>query len=418
MNMIKKYQLFTNDGAFYQRLFWIVTLFSFLAWFVGLLADPQGHQLDLFHIRMTDFWGDATVVTHFVSDRNPYQDSGTNYPPLPYLVYYVLARVSAIPSGDYSQYYYQPIWTMIFVLFLFINLFLLCYICAKQINKSLCVDAVMIGLSICLSGSMLFALERGNTIIFAVVTTAIYVFYYDSKFKWKKEIALFCLAVSINIKMTPVVFIVLLVCNKDWKALVHTMLYSIILFFLPFFFFDGGLYNIFRMIHNIISFATNHETYNVYSGTGLSSGICHFANKILGEDYEMKVSTYHKLRLLSVVISFILLLGSLSMQDKWKQVLNLTMILMILPPVSHEYNILFFIPASVLFLKSFKEKEPIASSKYPIDKIIVFVSFVMIYFVFRCNISDFLNQRISVWLLMVISCFYSVEEFVKLRLCR
>ena len=418
MKFLKKYQLYVNNGDFYQRLFWIIILFSFLAWLVGLLSDPQGHQLDLFHIRMTDFWGDATVVTHFVSGRNPYQDQGTNYPPLPYLVYYVLARVSAIPGGGYSQYYYQPIWTMFFVLFLFINLFFLCHICAKQINKSLSFDAVMIGLSICLSGSMLFALERGNTIIFAVVTAAIYVFYYDSKLKWKKEIALFCLAVSINIKLTPAVFIMLLVCNKDWKPLVRTMLYSVILFFLPFFFFDGGLYNVFRMMHNITSFATDHVTYNVYNGTGLSSGICQFANIILGLDYEMKVSTYYKLRLISVVISFIMLLGSLSMQEKWKQVLNLTMILLILPPVSHEYNILFLIPASVLFLKSFKERAPIASSKYPIDKIIVFVSFVMIYFVFRCNVSDFFNQRISVWFLMIISCFYSVKEFVKLRLCR
>lgn len=413
--MLKRINVSVNDEDFFLKLFWIIIFFSFVFWFMALLNNPQGHQLDIFHIRMTDFWGDATVVTHFVCERNPYQNSGTNYPPLPYLIYYVFAHVSKVPSGGYSHYYYQPIWTVLFVIYLFIILLFLCLVCAKKVNSKLGFDAVMIGLSICLSGPMLFAFERGNTIILSVLTAAIFIFYHDSNFQWQKEIAIFCLAVSANIKLTPAVFCFLLICNRDWKALARFCVYGALLFILPFFFFDGGLQNLFLMITNVNSFAQTHIPYHVYHGTGLSSGFCQMASAIVGLDYEISFSTYYKLRFISQVLSLMWLLGAFYFQEKWKKVLNLTMILLIFPPVSHEYNILFLIPASVLFLKSFKDETKLSYSKYSIDRITIFLSFIMIYFVFRCNVSDFFNQRISVWLLSVVCSFYSLKIFFEVK---
>ena len=102
MFLFNKKRYNNNMGSvFFSRLFWIIILFSFIAWFVGILIDPQGSQIDVFHIRMKDFWGDATVVTHFVKDKNPYINPGANYPPLPYMMYYILALVSVVPDGGY-----------------------------------------------------------------------------------------------------------------------------------------------------------------------------------------------------------------------------------------------------------------------------------------------------------------------------
>ena len=124
---------------------------------------------------------------------------------------------------------------------------------------------------------------------------------------------------------------------------------------------------------------------------------------------------YNKLRFISTILSIMWLLGAFYFREKWKKVLNLTMILLILPPVSHEYNILFLIPGSIMFLKSFKDEAKMIFSNHSIDKILIFFSFIMVYFVFRCNVTDFFNQRISVWLLSIICSFYSIKEIFRIK---
>ena len=411
MNLLNDIKISAKSGALFIKLFWVIILFSFIAWLMGLLINPQGHQLDLFFSRMSDFWGDATVVTHFVCERNPYQHQGTNYPPLPYLIYYLFACVSRVPDGGYLHYFYQPAWTMLFVIFIFVNLGILWFICSKQFHKELQFDAMMIGLAICLSGSMLFALERGNTIIPTIVAIAIYIFYYDSACNWKKELALISLAIASNIKLTPAIFGLLLIYTRDWKSIFKAFVYSILLFFLPFFFFEGGIQNLARLIHNINSFVTGHVGYSIINGTGLFAGYFQAATLLFGKDYGISVLAYLLLRVLSAEISLILLLSVFHICEKWKQVLNLTLILLILPSVSHEYNILFLIPATILFLNSFEEELKSKSFQWYVDKGLVFLSFIMIYFVYRCPLSDFFNQHIAIIILTTVGLFYSIKAF-------
>ncbi len=395
------------------KLFWIIILSSFIAWIVGLLIDPQGHQLDIFFSRMSDFWGDATVVTHLVRERNPYHYQGSNYPPLPYLIYYLFACVSRVPDGGYSQYFYQPAWTMLFVVFIFVDLGLLWFICSKQFQKELQLDAMMSGLAICLSGPMLFALERGNTIILAIVAITIFIFYYDSDCNLERELALVCLAIASNIKLSPVVFGALLLYTRNWKSICKAILYSILMFFLPFFFFEGGIQNLVRLVHNINSFVTGHVSYSIFYGTGLPAGYYHIITLLFGKDIGMTVLTYLLIRIISLEISLILFLGVFHIREKWKQVLNLTLILLILPTVSHEYNILFLIPTTVLFLKSFEEEFKLNNMQLSMNELLNFFSFIMIYYVYRCPLSDFFDQRIAVLILTSTGLYYSIKAFKK-----
>lgn len=411
MDLLNTIKLTEKNSTFFIKIFWVIILFSFVAWLLGLFISPQGHQLDLFFLRMKDFWGDATVVTHFVCERNPYQHLGSNYPPLPYLIYYMFACVSSTPEGGYSEYYYQPAWTMLFVLFLFVNLGLLWYICAKQFQKGFSFDSMMIGLAMCLSGSMLFAFERGNAIIPAILAITIYIFYYDSECNWKKELALFCLAIAFNIKLSPAIFGVLLICSRDRRSIFKVIVYSICLFFLPFLFFEGGIHDLFRLIQNINSFASSHVGYSIINGTGLIAGYYQFVALFFGNDFEISVKTYLLFRCLSGEVSLMLFLGTFHQNEKWKQVLNLTLILLILPSVSHEYNILFLIPTTILFFKSFEEHSKWKHLQLSIDETLTFLSFIMIYFVYRCPVSDFFNQHIAVMILTMIGVYYSVKAF-------
>ena len=413
MDIFNNIKISAKSYTFVIKLFWIIILASFIAWIVGLIINPQGHQLDVFFLRMSDFWGDATVVTHLVHERNPYQYQGSIYPPLPYLIYYLFACVSRVPDGGYSQYFYQPAWTMLFVIFIFVNLEFLWHICSKQFQKELQFDAMMIGLAICLSGPMLFAFERGNTIILTIVAITIYIFYYDSDCNWEKELALICLAIASNIKLSPVVFGALLVYNRDWKSICKVILYGILLFFLPFFFFEGGTQNLVRLVHNINSFVTDHVSYSIFYGTGLPAGYFQIVTLLFGKDCGMSVLTYLLIRVISLEISLLLFLGVFHIREKWKQVLNLTLILLILPSVSHEYNILFLIPTTILFLKSFEEEFKSNSMLFSMNKLLVFLSFIMMYFVYRCPLSDFFDQRVAVLILTATGFYYSIKAFKK-----
>ena len=415
MSLLNNIRMSAKSGTLFIKLFWIIIVLSFVAWLVDLIFNPQGHQLDLFHIRMRDFWGDATVVTYFVNERNPYQHSGTNYPPLPYLLYYVFACVSRIPDGGYPQYYYQAIWTLVFVLFSFIVLGILWHICAKNIRSESNIDAMMMGLSFCISGPMLYTIERGNVILVSILATAIFVFYYDSKCKWKKEVALISLAIAVDIKVAPAVFGALLICNKDWQAICRTLLYTILLFILPFFFFEGGIQNLPLMISNINKFLNHFAVAGAVNGAGISSGIFQVGKFLLGESYGMSYSMYNLLRMISVEISFILFLGIFHFKEKWKQVLNLTIIMLILPSVAFQYYFLLSIPVTIMFLNSLSDNLQGNTNDASIGEFFIFMSFIMIYFVYRCPLSDFFNHKFAILILTVTGLFYSIKAFINSR---
>ena len=407
---------YNNKVSFYgSRIFWIIILFSFVAWFVGILIEPQGHQLDIFHIRMKDFWGDATVVTYFVKDKNPYINSGANYPPLPYMLYYILALVSVVPDGGYQQYYHQPLWTMMFFLFLFVTIGLLWQICVKQLHQTTHFDAVMVGLAFCLSAPMLYTLERGNTILPSVLFASIFVFYYDSIIKWKKEIALISLAVAVSIKLVPGVFGFLLLCNRDWKGVFRAAIYTILFLFLPFLFFEGGLDNFQRLYHNLYGFVGHYAVDGAVSGTGIVAGVFKLGKTFFGDGYGMNVTTYNVLRFISVLVSAVLFMSVFHFEEKWKQVFNINIILLIFPSVAFQYYFLYSIPVIVLFLNALisGSNDDESQFKMTMDRIIIFASFIMMNFVYRCPLSDFFDQHIAVLLLTIVGVYYSIQAFWK-----
>ena len=405
------------------RLFWIMILTSFFAWLFELLINPQGRQLDLFFLRMGDFWADATNTTGYVSELDPYYNNVNglqhhNYPPLPYLLFYLLARVSINPiNGNfyplqgYLAYFYQPIWTILFVLFLLMSLSLLYIVCTRQLQLQSYLDSVMIGFSLLLSYPMLFTIERGNILIVAVLAVTIFVFYYDSESKWKKEIALICLATAIGIKLSPVVFIALLIYKNDWQSIFRVCFYSFIILVFPLFFFEGSFYkNVLQMISNIkLHFMYHSEAY----GTGLMASYVKYAKFYMGNSFEINITAWSILKILKVELSLLLLLGSYFLKEKWKIVLNITLVLLILPSVSGGYCMLYMIPVTVLFLNSLIENDNVS-----LDKVLIIICLVLINFVYRCGISNYLNYNFAVPILVLISSKYSlsaISEFLKQR---
>ena len=405
------------NGVFFVRLFWITIISSFLAWFIALLINPQGRQLDLFFLRMGDFWADATNTTGLASCLDPYHNDTIGlenavYPPLAYVLFEGLAFVSVVPKGTYLQYYYQPIWTFLFVIALIVILVLLFVVCLKQFKAFCAFDGLMLSIALCLSYPMLFVIERGNILILSSFAVAVYLFYYDSKSKWKKEIAIICLSLAIGIKLSPAVLGVLLINKKDWKTLCRAFLYGIFFIFFPFLFFDGDIQtNLLQMVSNI---QLHFKHYSEFIGTGLISSYTKYGLIIKGEQFQITPITYHFFKVLKILVSILLSLGIFFLQEKWKKALNATLILLILPSVSGAYCMIYMIPVTVLFMSS------LIQDKITVDKLIILLSLIMIFFVYRCDFSIFFNFSFAIPVLVIMASNYSIKSLrnsKKFKIC-
>lgn len=402
-------------GKYLVRLFWMTTLLSIIAWFIALVVSPQGSQLNLFFLRMGDFWADATNTTGYVSDLDPYYNivnglQNHNYPPLAYVFYYLLAHISISPleaGNTFLTYYYQPIWTMVFIIILFLVLISFYIVCENQFKSGFRFDAVMIIISLLFSGPMLFAIERGNIIIVSALAVAVYIFYYDSSCKLKKEIALVSLAVATAIKLSPLILGVLLIYKKDWWAIGRLVVYGLIFMVPPFFLFNGGINNISQMISNIrLWFLYYPDT----TGIGIVSSCLKYAKLFWGDAYCLTPFAHSILNVLRGELSLILLLGAFNFNEKWKVVLNATLILLIFPKVTGYYCILYIIPFTVLFFKTLLEKMRVSIG----EKFVVW-ALMMIFFTYQCNVQVYLNVHLSVIVLTVIGITYSIGSFIKTK---
>jgi hypothetical protein len=409
-------------AKYYLRVFWLIIIFSFVAWLISIVLNPQGQQLDCFYTRMGEFLGDATYTTGFVRELDPYRNEvngswNHNYPPLAYVFFYILAYASGdttetftYPLSGYLSYYYQPLWTMLFMLALLISIILIYTVCISNISQKYAYpDIAMTGLALCLSYPMLWVIERGNILIIAILTVSVFMFYYDSSCKWKKEIALICLAISTGIKISPAIFSLLLVLKKDWGALVRLILYMFLLLIVPFFFFKDGLQNLPLMISNIKLWFLYRVVDASVTGTGLIPSYIKFARLVFGNDYFISKWTYSILMLVSGEVSLILMLGLLQLKEQWKKILNITLVLLIMPLVSYRYNVLYFIPFTITFFNVIL-KEPIGT-----DKVVIFCCLIMLFFVYRCPISELLNYQFAIPMLTAVALVYSVKAFIKAK---
>lgn len=403
----------------FLRLFWIIIIVSFFCFFCAFMINPQGSQLNLFFLHMRNFWADATNVTGMIRDMNPYfSEAKGSYPPLSYLLFYPLMRLSPSPEivypygSPYFLYYYQPIWTLLFVISIFICLILLYTTSVNQLTNFSVVDANMTGIALCLSYPMLYTIERGNILLLSVLTTAIFIYYYDSECKWKKECALLCLAIATGIKLSPAIFGVLLICYKDWKAVLRTVGYGVFFLIVPFFFFEGGIQNLTQFINNLKYISNDLIISSNIMGTGLLPSCLKYLDIFVEKHngtYTITMNLYFIIEVIKYGVSLMLLWGVFQVQEKWQKVLNITIILLIFPRISFFYCTLYLIPFSAVFLNHMHD------GKLSIGKIIIFICLIMIFFVYRCPISDYFNYNFAIPLLSFVACAYSNKAYFQKR---
>ncbi|WP_026835114.1 glycosyltransferase 87 family protein [Eubacterium xylanophilum] len=344
----------------YAYFFVVVTFLSFIVWAILLFAEGKGGtQFDIFFQKCSDFMADAFNVAGYSSGRDVYHNtvySGLgekSYPPLTYMLMYFMSRLVDIKAyekiNSFKTMYADPSFMIILIIATIIVLLLL-YELIRTVKQGENHIKALTAFAIILSAPVLYAIERGNTILFTSILVIFFLYYNDSENKVLREMALIALAMAAAFKITPAFLGIVLLYKKRWIDCVKVCLYFIVVGILPFLFFKGGFANILQMISNI---QLNMSRYALLDGCTNKSFLLHYAVMIKGADGIQSLDMLLIVaRIMTFIVCAVLIVAPLFWEEKWKKIMSVCVVLIILPGHSEYYCLLYMIPAIIAFLNA------------------------------------------------------------------
>jgi hypothetical protein len=228
--------------------------------------------------------------------------------------------------------------------------------------------------SLVLSYVFFFSIERGNTIILAAAFVGFFICYYDSENKNEKILAVISLALATSLKVYPILFGFLYFEKKQYREMFLSLFSTILLVFLPFLFFKRGLANIPKIISNIQlmtgeysftqsfpRFSLSHLFFNVFTKLKFADGII--------------LSLAEFAKIVTILISFVSIVFSCLVRNKWLKISLLSLTLVFLPADSGWYCGLYMFPMIVLFFLTLEKR----SKSLNVFTLFVFIVFLNPY---------------------------------------
>lgn len=329
-------------------------------------------------------------------------NGGSIYPPICYVIYGVFS--SLVPS----EFFKNPSWRdaafqirnsqagrialIIFLVSAFIA-FLYALFFAK---KKFSVGATMLfALTLVLSAPAIFAIERGNIILYSLPAIIFFVFGYNSENKIIKELSLIALAFSTTLKIIPALFYLLLLCEKKYKEFLRAVVYAAVLFFIPFFYF-GGFAHLPIFIKNVFSFGGGPSTPaalpNIpHVNTTSFSGALNFISTALTGNFTTQ--SLHSRG--ALIISLILLVATFFTKG-WRRIMCITLVLIGLFRSNTPYVMIYIFVPLIAFLD-----EDFSKQKW-LDGIYMFLFLCMTVLFPSMNLLKI--GKMPIWTLSQTSC--------------
>lgn len=372
------------------RIFYISIIVSFLIWIINLCINND--MAFLFGHHCSDVLGDfIKPINHshnfFVFEFLDKSRLWLCYSPFTYCFFRVIDIISySINPTDASlaNYFFGA---------LYIVFSSVCFVCLNFCNLKVKsdVDKIFFSIAILCSGVYLYSVERANVILSVVILLYYFVFFYSSKNKILKELAIIGLAVATVLKVSPIIFVWLLLLKRDYKAIFRFLAYSAILFILPCLLFPRGLESIFTFMENLKLLCKFHISICM-SGQGKF-----LINQILyclGKPFSLAntITT-----LIYAVIGAFGIFTSFFYSKLWKKVLLLSLMLIVIPSVSFSYTLLYFIPVLISYFND--EKKSKWDYLYLIYFILIFNTIPISYYDINKNVA--LIREIAVLLIIL-----------------
>ena len=344
----------------------LVTTFAVcqIAFFtISLLINVINHGgvfTEILHRDTKDAGMDFFNSIIYTYSRRPYLDCNTLYPPLANLLFYLIFLsipwkeqaiiTKAMESGETLRCTENDLRLMqapmvMFILFIMLSSFLLIAMVAFCVRGSMSQNFLLAS-GILLSIGVLYAFHRGNIIVLVTAAMLFFVQYRNSENPFLREMALIMLAVAAGLKLYPALLGILLLRDRKWLAAVRAVIYGLVAFILPFFFFNGtaSMEVFFQMLFKFYEKGSSA----ILGGLGFKQ-IIHSFTAMMGLGEYGSILKYAQY--------FAFACGGISMflivftKSHWKAVSLACVLTVVLPGTSGAYSLVCLIPGLICFLK-------------------------------------------------------------------
>ncbi len=342
-----------------QRLFFAVFFLLALGAVLGSLilairSDGASFHYTLFFAEIAtpnrDFFMDFFNSMRDASTLDVY-DKGVIYPPLANLLFFFFSRFisSSLANTSFDlrlalQADQRSI--MVYLLFALICVVALALILKNYFQKSNSrAVAEVMSFVFLFFYPFYYCVERGNILLLSMIASAFFIFFHNSPSKKVREFSYISLAFAAGLKIYPAFFGILLLVEKRYKAALHTILYGLLFFFVPFLFYDFGA-GLFQLIDNLITFSQTNKAGFSFGSTSIMNLFYYLGDK------------YHTLgTAVFVLTELIALLCAFLAPQKWQRVFALTYMIINIHSVSSAYAAIFLIIPFAVFMSAETKKQ-------------------------------------------------------------
>ncbi len=389
-----------------SHVFAVLIIFSFFWWIVALLLGGiDNEQFSIFFSRTGNLFADTLNVVGYSSKRDPYFDlvygrGEKPYPAFTYCLMYLLSRICNVPEGYYLPILNQTQFLMVYVIAILFSSVLLYEIVRNNTEGDRRAKALL-PFALTFSFPVLYTIERGSTLILTLICVMLFVFNYNSDNKVQKEIGLFALGIAAALKLTPAIFGLLLIYEKKWKEAARCIAYGVFMVFAPFFFLKRGfIENLLALKDNIIE---NLRIYTDADGCGIVASVYKYCRMAYGWDYHMPDGLHAMLRIITIIICVTFVASGFIVKKKWISVMGLSLINIILPSHSGTYNVIYLLPAVILFMNDYEDNK--------IDWVIM-IFLIPIFWVHYDVLSGFLGYNFALPILSLLMMGVCIKEIL------
>lgn len=331
--------------------FVVLSLGAFLFWLFLFTGNTEGSQRAVFFGDNHDWFMDWFNVVYYSIGKKPYIWGLTeerSLPPLTFLLLYPFSKLYgydvtgwAENESRYEARYSQLPMDM-FLMVMVVSYLLLFYALYKSSRLADIRKAILFGV-LFLSGVNFFCIDRGNLQVITAAAVFLYIYLcYDDKGSadgrlYKTVIGVSALAFAADIKLFPAMMGVLLLYKKKWKAAIFAACIGMAGFLLPFLWMDQLF---FEAVSSFIKTAGEHAaSYLTIAEFGFSTPM------IIGF-----TGLNHGVLQVAAYIAFVVSLATAwSLRSYWKQIMLLTLTLVMTSGQQGYYCLMFFFLPIVLF---------------------------------------------------------------------
>ena len=357
-------------------------------------------------------FSDFVYIMNVSLEESPYIVEDSSYPPIAIAILYPFALIC---KGVFAKYANQEItideltsrvilhaefWIAMVTFFVVCSAIIILLVIREYRLPP--IAALKMGMIVLTSAPFIYSVMRGNTIYFALIFLLLFLLLYKSENLVLREIGYVCLVIAGLIKIYPLFFGVFLLCKKKIWASVRIGIYTVILFMLSFFLFEGGMSHLLPFVENLGEFASNNLRLVEGNNLSITSLLYRLFYLFSPSAAESTAFSIINISLLVAVFAVATVCAVYTRSDLSRHVIAAAIVILI-PSVSYFYVLIFTLLPFMEFLKNYDEMEMRKKRLYTVLFLVIFLSPLILS-------KNFIFQSLAVAVMLVTECTRVVKK--------